>query len=356
MSENAKTPVCVLGATGAVGQRLVSLLEGHPWFEVGEVVASERSAGKSYRDAVDWRLRGDVPPTVADLEVRSLEDPLECRIAFSGLGSDQAAEAEERLARAGKVVVSNASSHRMDEDVPLLVPEVNAEHLGLLESQKARRGGEGLLVTNPNCSTIGLVMALAPLHRAFGVRRGVVVTLQALSGAGYPGVPSMAIADNVVPWISGETDKIESEPRKILGTLEDGAVRPAEMTLSARVHRVAVTDGHMITLHLETERPCSPGAAAEALASFRGEPQDLDLPTAPVRPLHVLDDRSRPQPFLDRDREGGMAVTVGGIEPCPVLGLRMEILSHNTVRGAAGAAILNAELMRARGLLGEGSP
>lgn len=347
-----RIPVAVLGATGMVGQRIVSLLADHPWFALREVIASERSAGRSYGEAVDWRLEGDPPPPARDLVVRSVEEAMESPVAFSGLGSDIAGPIEERLAAEGRIVISNAGSHRMDEDVPLLVPEVNPDHVEAVTAQKKRRAGRGWIVTNPNCSTIGLVLALAPLHRAFGLRRVLVVTMQAISGAGYPGVPSLAIADNVIPWISGEAEKIESEPRKILGTFEEGRFRPAgDFVLSARVHRVPVTNGHQLSISVETQRPAAPQEVAECLGSFRGEPQERGLPSAPVRPIHVSDRPDRPQPALDRNREGGMAVTVGGIEECPVLGLRFEALSHNTIRGAAGAALLNAELLKARGYL-----
>jgi aspartate-semialdehyde dehydrogenase len=346
-----KIPVAVLGATGAVGQRFVQLLAGHPWFEVAEVAASDRSAGKPYREAATWRLATTLPEEVARLTVGTIAGPFRSRLLFSGLDSSVAGEAEETLARQGHVVVSNARNHRMAPDVPLLIPEVNPDHLAAAEAQRRRPGG-GCIVTNPNCSVIGLAMALAPLHRAFGLEAAAVVTLQALSGAGYPGVASLDAADNVIPYIGGgEEEKIESEPRKILGRFEGGRFVDADFTVTASVHRVAVSDGHTMAAFVRLRRKASPEDAREVLASFCGEPQDRRLPSAPERPIHVLDGADRPQPRLDRDRERGMAVSVGRVRPDPIFGLKLEALVHNTIRGAAGAAILNAELMHARGLL-----
>jgi aspartate-semialdehyde dehydrogenase len=345
----SRMPVGVLGATGAVGQRFVSLLASHPWFEVAEVVASERSAGRSFAEACSWRLPDPPPGGVLSLRVKGIEETLESRLLFSGLDSQVAGPAEERLAAAGHVVVSNARNHRMGADVPLLIPEVNPEHLGLLAAQRARTGG-GYIVTNPNCTVAGLAMALAPLHRSFGVRSAVVVTLQALSGAGYPGVASLDVADNVVPFIGGgEEEKIEAEPRKILGSLVGGRVEPAAFSVHASVHRVNVSDGHTMATRVILRDSVSPEEARAVLGAFRGEPQERSLPSAPQHPIHVLGD-DRPQPRLDRDREGGMAVSVGRVRGDGG-GLWLEVLVHNTVRGAAGAAILNAELLRARELL-----
>lgn len=346
-----KKPVAVLGATGAVGQRFIQLLEGHPWFEVAEVAASDRSAGKPYREAATWRLDTGMPAAVADLVVRTVEGPFRSRLLFSGLDSSVAGEAEEALARQGHVVVSNARNHRMDADVPLLIPEVNPDHLAAVEAQRARMRG-GCIVTNPNCSVVGLAMALAPLHRAFGLESAAVATLQALSGAGYPGVASLDATDNVIPYIGGgEEEKIESEPRKILGRFDGGRFVDADFALSASVHRVPVTDGHTMAAFLRLRRRVTPEEACAALAGFRGEPQERRLPSAPERPIHVLDSADRPQPRLDRGRERGMAVSVGRVRPDAVFDLRLEALVHNTIRGAAGAAILNAELMHARGLI-----
>ena len=347
----SKTKVAILGATGAVGQRFVQLLADHPWFEVVEVVASDRSAGKPYREACTWRLPGGMPDAVGDLVVKGLDAALQSKLLFSGLDSSVAGEAEAAFASRGHAVVSNSRNHRMAADVPLLVPELNPSHLDAIPAQR-RRTGAGYIVTNPNCSVVGLTMVLGPLHRAFGVEAVAVVTLQALSGAGDPGVASMDISDNVIPVIGGgEEEKIESEPQKILGDYEGGWFRPAEIVISSSVHRVAVADGHTMAAFLKLSRPASPAQAAEVLAGFRGEPQERGLPFAPKHPIHVLVDDNRPQPRLDRDREGGMAVSVGRLREDRLFDLRLEALVHNTIRGAAGAAILNAELLSARGLL-----
>jgi len=339
-----KIPVGVLGATGAVGQRFLQLLAGHPWFEVAEVAASDRSAGKPYKEACTWRLAGEPGDGVGDLMVTTCEGPFRSKLLFSSLDSSVAGEVETALAAQGHAVVSNARNHRMDADVPLLIPEVNPDHLEALACQRRRTGG-GYIVTNPNCSVVGLAMALAPLDRAFGLEAVAVVTLQALSGAGYPGVASLDIEDNVVPYIGGgEEEKIESEPLRILGRFENGAFQAAAFPITASVHRVGVTDGHSMTVFARIRK--------KARASeFRGEPQERRLPSAPERPIHVLHAPDRPQPRLDRDREAGMAVSVGRVREDKVFDLKLEVLVHNTIRGAAGAAILNAELLKDRGLL-----
>jgi aspartate-semialdehyde dehydrogenase len=346
-----KTPVCVLGATGAVGQRFIQLLGDHPAFEIAELAASDRSAGKPYAEACTWRLPGAPPATVQGMTVTNCDGPFRSSVLFSGLDSSVAGEVETALASKGHAVVSNARNHRMDPDVPLLIPEVNPDHLDAVALQRKRTGG-GYIVTNPNCSVAGLAMALAPLHRAFGLEAVAVVTLQAISGAGYPGVASLDIADNVIPYIGGgEEEKIETEPRRILGRFENGAFTLAGFPISASVHRVAVIDGHMMAVFVRLARKATPAEAEDALASFRGEPQERDLPSAPMRPIHVLSQPDRPQPRLDRDREAGMAVSVGRVRRDAIFDLKLEALVHNTVRGAAGAAILNAELLQARGLL-----
>ncbi|HET8772184.1 MAG TPA: aspartate-semialdehyde dehydrogenase [Thermoanaerobaculia bacterium] len=350
LSRTERVPVAILGATGSVGQRFIQLLADHPWFRVHEVVASDRSAGKSYGAAADWRLETLVPDDVAGLTVKSLGGELESRLLFSGLDSSVAGEAEDDYASRGCAVISNSRNHRMDDDVPLLIPEVNAGHLGAIEVQKRRRAG--YIVTNPNCSVMGLAIALAPLERAFGVETVHVTTMQAISGAGYAGVASYAILDNVIPYIGGgEEDKIEAEPRKILGAWKDDRFADAPMKISAQVNRVPVIDGHLMTVSAKLRNPADIHEVREALASFTGEPQQLGLPTAPKRPIHVLDETDRPQPRLDRDCEQGMAVSVGRLRPCPILDIRFVALVHNTIRGAAGAAILNAELLQAKGLL-----
>lgn len=345
--DRSKIPVAVLGATGAVGQRFVSLLAEHPWFELDALVASPRSAGRPYGEACAWGLERPMPPAAADLEVRSTEAAPPCRLVFSALGADVAGPLERRLAEAGHFVVSNARSHRMDPQVPLVVPEVNPDHLELVETQP----WEGGLATNPNCSTIGLVMALAPLADAFGLRRVQVVTLQALSGAGLDGPTAWAMTDNLMPSIPGEEEKLERETGKILGRLEGGAIAAHPALVSAQCTRVPVLEGHTECVSVELEREVGSDEVARALAAFRGEPQELGLPSAPARPLEVLVDEDRPQPRLDRERGGGMTVTVGRVRPCAVLHHKLVALSHNTLRGAAGGSILLAELAVARGVV-----
>jgi len=345
-----RIPVAVLGATGSVGQRFIQLLEHHPWFRLHEVVASERSAGKSYGEAADWRLDTLLPRDASALLVKELGAALESQLLFSGLDSSVAGEAEDEYANRGCAVISNSRNHRMDPDVPLLIPEINADHLDAVERQRQRRGG--YIVTNPNCSVIGLAMALAPLERAFGIDKVQVTTMQAISGAGYAGVSSYAILDNVIPFIGGgEEDKIEKEPRKILGKWDGTRHIDAPITISAQVNRVPTIDGHLMTISVKLREQAPLEDVRAAIESFTGEPQELGLPSAPKHPLHYIDEPDRPQPRLDRDREHGMSVSVGRLRPCNVLDLRMVALVHNTIRGAAGAAILNAELLKAKGLL-----
>lgn len=346
-----KIAVGVLGATGTVGQRFIERLAGHPWFELAAVAASDRSEGKAYGEAARWRLLSDLPEEIAGMTVSATGPDLPCRIVFSALDAATAREVEPRCAQAGQFVFSNASTHRMDEDVPLLIPEVNANTLELLDRQRRRRGWRGALVANANCSTMFLAMALHPLHRAFGVRRAFVSTMQAVSGAGYPGVASLDILGNVVPDISGEAEKIESETRKILGDLEDGGIRPAAMALSAMTHRVPVEDGHLEAVSAGLERRASAEEVERAWEEFRGPDAVRALPSAPRRPLVYLRDAHRPQPRRDVDTEEGMAAVIGGLKPCAVLDWKFHVLGHNTVRGAAGASLLNAEYAVARGLL-----
>jgi aspartate-semialdehyde dehydrogenase len=346
-----KISVGVLGATGAVGQKFIKLLENHPWFELTELAASDRSAGKAYKDATAWRQYTPIPVEIKDRVVKPCEPGLSSRVVFSGLDSSVAGEVEENFARAGYIVVSNSKNHRMDADVPLLVPEINPDHLGLIKAQRELRGWSGAIVTNPNCSTIGLVMALAPIHRAFGVRRVIVTTMQALSGAGYPGPSAIDMLGNVIPFISSEEDKVETEPLKILGAIDGDKIRFAEMKISAHTNRVFVEDGHMECVSVELEKKATPDEVARALEDFTSLPQELKLPSAPARPVIVTTERDRPQPRFDRDAGLGMSAVVGRIRTCPVFDIRFVVLSHNTVRGAAGAAILNAEIMKARGYL-----
>lgn len=344
-----KVKVGVLGATGAVGQKFVSLLEDHPWFELTELAASDRSAGKSYKEAAVWRQYKPIPERLKATKVKPCEPTLDCRVVFSSLDSSVAGEVEESFARAGYIVLSNSRNHRMDADVPLLVPEINPEHLDLIKVQRKRHGWTGAIVTNPNCSTIGLVMALAPIHRAFGVKRVIVATMQALSGAGYPGHSAIDMLGNVIPFIGGEEDKMETEPLKIMGVLEGEGIRFAECRISAHTNRVFVEDGHMECVSIELEKKATPDEVANVLARFSSLPQELKLPSAPERPVIVTEERDRPQPRFDRDAGNGMSAVVGRIRECPVFDIRLVVLSHNTIRGAAGATILNAELMSAQG-------
>lgn len=334
----------MLGGTGTVGQRFIQLLESHPWFEVAEVMASDQSAGRPYAEAVAsrWKLGTTIPPAVGAIRVKGPGEPLRSRILFSALDASVAGDLEERYARQGHLVSSNARNHRMDPLVPLVIPEVNRDHIDLLDRQPY--GARAGIVTNPNCSAIVIAMALAPLHRAFGVEAAVVTTFQATSGAGYPGVPSLDILGNVVPFISGEEGKIESETHKILGRLGAKGVAPAEFPLSAHCHRVPVLDGHLVATSVRFRRPAREKEILEAWRTFQPL-RKLGLPSAPLDPILARSEDDRPQPRLDVDRCGGMGVTVGRLRRCPVLEWKFEALGHNTIRGAAGAAILNAEIL-----------
>jgi aspartate-semialdehyde dehydrogenase len=342
----SKFRVGILGATGVVGQRFIQLLESHPQFEVSALAASDRSQGKTYTEACTWRLPGEMPETVKQIIVRPPAPPLDCDFVFSSLPGEVAKKAEEDFARAGCPVISNSSSHRMGADVPLLIPEVNPKHVALIDVQRASHGYDrGFIVTNPNCSAIVIVMALAPLHASFGVTSCVVTTMQALSGAGYPGVASLDATDNVIPFIGGEEEKIEAETLKLLGRVGDGAIDDAKMLVSVQCNRVNVTDGHMAAIRVKLSEKASLDQVREALASFTSVPQQLKLHSAPAKPIIVRDEVDRPQPRLDRDAGKGMSVSVGRIAPDKVLDYRFIALGHNTIRGAAGAAILNAELL-----------
>lgn len=342
----------ILGATGAVGQRFVQLLEHHPWFEVAEVAASERSAGKPYAEAAGWRLDTPLPKTASRLLVKDLRPNLDCDFVFSGLDSSVAGTAEEEFARAGYPVISNSRNHRMDADVPLLIPEVNPQHTEILPHQQAaRKYSTGFIATNPNCSAIGLALALKPLEDAFGLEEVFVVTMQAISGAGHSGVAAGAIQDNVIPYISGEEEKMEVEPQKILGKLEGQRFVPAGFRVSAHCNRVPVIDGHTEAVSVRLKRKASLAEVREAFLNFTAEPQRLKLPFAPAHPILVREEPDRPQPRLDRNAENGMAVVVGRLRPCSIADFRFTLLSHNMIRGAAGAAILNAELLVAQGYL-----
>jgi aspartate-semialdehyde dehydrogenase len=350
-----KIPVTVLGATGTVGQKFVRLLADHPWFELVAVAASSTSTGRSYQEAARWREPVSLPKEIAGMTVRECAPPLPGTIVFSALDADIAGPIEQAFARAGAFVVTNTRTHRMDADVPLLIPEVNAEHIGLVDCQRESRGWKGAILANPNCSTAALALALAPLHRAFEIERLFVSTMQAVSGAGYPGVPSLDIVGNVIPHVSGEEEKIERESRKILGQLSNGAVEPAEFSLSVHTNRVPVVDGHMATVSVGFAKRVGPVEAAEALRAFRGPDRVAELPSSPRPPIEVDERSDRPQPRLDLDRGRGMAVTVGRLRPCPVLDLRMVVLGHNTIRGAAGQGVQIAELLVAEGRVKRGT-
>jgi aspartate-semialdehyde dehydrogenase len=348
-----KIRVGILGATGMVGQRFIQLLEQHPQFEVAALAASDRSQDKAYADACKWRLPGEMPAGVRTLTVQPPAPPLDCQLIFSSLPGDIAREAEGSFAAAGYAVISNSSAFRMDQDVPLLIPEVNHEHLKLIESQRERFSTGGFIVTNPNCSTIMLALALAPLHARFGISAVMATTMQALSGAGYPGVASLDIIDNVLPLIEGEEEKIESETKKILGSVNGSAISAAEMNISAQCNRVHVADGHMASVRVKLKQSAELAEVKDALASFSSLPQELRLFSAPERPILVTDERDRPQPRLDRDAGNGMSITVGRLKRDNVLDYSFVALSHNTIRGAAGAAILNAELLIATNRLSD---
>lgn len=335
-----------------VGQRFVQLLHSHPWFEVTALAASDRSAGKAYAECCNWVLNSEMPAEVRALDVQPCAPPLNCDFVFSGLPGGAASSTELQFAAAGYPVISNASSHRMAEDVPLLIPEINPDHLRLIDVQRSsRRFAKGFIVTNPNCSTVALAMALAPLERAFGVQAVMVTTMQAISGAGYPGVPSLDIIDNVIPFIGGEESKVETEPLKILGRFENGTITFAGMKISAQCHRVNVQDGHLLALAVKLKRQATKEEVIDSMVRFRGVPQELLLPSAPVNPILVRDEDDRPQPRKDRDAQAGMATVVGRVRRDPVFDFKMSVLSHNTIRGAAGAAILNAELLAHEGYL-----
>lgn len=354
-SSPSKIKVGVLGATGAVGQRFVQMLQGHPWFEITALCASERSAGKRYADACNWNLRGDMPAHLRDEILLECEPGFDAQLVFSALPSANAGAVEKTFAAAGYAVCSNASNHRYDADVPLLIPEVNPEHLGLLEVQKRGRGWSGFIATNPNCSTTHLVSALHPLHTRFEVRKVFVVTMQAISGAGYPGVSSMDILDNVVPYIGGEEEKMEQkEPQKLLGSFDGTGVRYADIVVSAHCNRVPVRNGHLEAVSVEFEDKPELEAILQAWRDYQPLAQQLRLPSAPQPAVLYSESQDRPQPRLDRlaGTVPGMATVVGRLRPDPLLHYKFMVLGHNTIRGAAGGSLLNAELIVAQGYLG----
>ena len=347
-----KLPVGILGATGVVGQRFIQMLEHHPWFEVAWLAASDRSEGKPYAEAARWKLKTAIPDRVARMVVSPPKPEGAPKIIFAALDAAIARELEPQFAAAGCAVVSNSSALRMQSDVPLLIPEVNGDHIALIDSQSWRRSGGGFAVTNPNCSAIGLVMALAPIHRAFQLDAVMAVTMQAVSGAGYPGVASLDILGNVIPHIKNEEEKMEEETQKLLGTLSGGKIVPAPFPMSAQCNRVAVEDGHTESVSVRLKRKAKPEEMIAAWNDFKAEPQQLRLPSAPDRPVIYMTAPDRPQPRFDCDLGGGMTTAVGRLRPCNVLEWKFTVLSHNTIRGAAGAALLNAELLKAKGYLG----
>lgn len=346
-----KTPVGILGATGIVGQRFIQMLEHHPWFEVAWLAASERSEGRPYGDAVRWRMKSALPTRIANMTVSPADPAGAPKVMFAALDAAIASQLEPRFAEAGCAVVSNSSALRMKNDVPLVIPEVNPGHIKLIETQAWRRKG-GFAVTNPNCSAIGLVLALAPLHQRFGLETVMAVTMQAVSGAGYPGVASLDILGNVIPYIAKEEEKMEEETLKLLGELNGAGIRPATFAMSAQCNRVAVEDGHTESVSVKLKKKADPEDIIAAWNEFRALPQELKLPSAPQQPVRYVSASDRPQPRFDADCGAGMTATVGRLRPCGVLDWKFTVLSHNTIRGAAGAALLNAELLKAQGYLG----
>jgi aspartate-semialdehyde dehydrogenase len=348
---STKLPVGILGATGIVGQRFVQMLEHHPWFEVAWLAASDRSEGRLYGEAARWRLKTAIPRRVADMKVSPARPEGAPKIIFAALDASIAAELEPSFAAAGCAVVSNSSALRMHKDVPLVIPEVNPDHIKLLECQEWRKKSGGFVVTNPNCSAIGLVMALAPLDRQLGLDTVMAVTMQAVSGAGYPGVASLDILGNVIPYIPKEEEKMEEETLKLLGRLNGAGIEPGGFRMSAQCNRVAVEDGHTESVSIKLKKKAQPEEIIAAWNEFRSAPQELHLPSAPEQPVSYSSAADRPQPRFDVDSGEGMTATVGRLRRCAVLDWKFTVLSHNTIRGAAGAALLNAELLKVRGYL-----
>ncbi len=348
----SKIPVGILGATGIVGQRFIQMLEHHPWFEPVWLAASDRSEGKEYAEAARWRLKTPIPASVATMKVSPATPDAAPHVIFAALDSAIAKEMEPRFADAGCAVITNSSALRMVKDVPLVIPEVNPDHIKLIECQSWRRKNGGFVVTNPNCSAIGLVLALAPLHRRFQIETVMAVTMQAVSGAGYPGVASLDILGNVIPYIANEEEKMEEETQKLLGTLNGAGIIPAPFKMSAQCNRVAVEDGHTESVSLKFKKKAEAAEILEAWSEFRSLPQERSLPSAPEIPINYVDAKDRPQPRFDVDAGAGMTTTVGRLRPCNVLDWKFTVLTHNTIRGAAGAALLNAELLKDQGYLG----
>jgi aspartate-semialdehyde dehydrogenase len=342
--------VGILGATGMVGQHFIRFLQGHPWFDLTWLGASDRSAGKKYKDAMTWHLAGGTPDSVAGLAVEECKPGNAPRLLFSAMDAGVATEIERAFAQAGHVVVSNSRNHRMERDVPLMVPEINPDHLKLVPGQQRLRAWKGQIVTNPNCSTIGLVMGLGPMKQ-FGITRVIVTTMQAISGAGYPGVASMDVMGNVIPFIGGEEEKMQMETQKIMGEFAGDHIEPLPARVSAHCNRVAVVDGHTESVSVEFSSKPSEADLRAAIDAFSALPQQRNLPSAPARPVIYMEEANRPQPRKDAERERGMSAFVGRLRACPALDWKFVVLSHNTIRGAAGAAVLNAELMHSEGML-----
>ena len=347
----AKTKVAILASTGAVGQRFVQLLENHPWFEVAALTGSDRTIGQTYAEGCRWILPEPMPEYARGMPIVPTAPGFDAALAFSALPADQAKELEPELARAGYAVSSNASALRAWPDVPLLIPEVNPGHTRLIDGQRKARGWKGFVVTNPNCTSTGMTIAFKALQDGFGLKRAVVVSMQALSGAGYPGVASLDIIDNVVPYIGGEEEKVENEPRKMLGRFDGQGIEPAPVRISAHTNRVAVTDGHMVCVSAELEREASPAQVSLCLREFQAPAAVRELPSAPRQVIEVRDEADRPQPRKDRNAGRGMTTVVGRVRPDPLFHVKFVVLSHNTIRGAAGASILNAEWLKAEGRL-----
>lgn len=347
-----KIPVGILGATGIVGQRFIQLLEQHPWFEVAWLAASDRSEGRAYAEAARWRLKTSIPANIAKMRVSPASPDGAPKVIFAALDASIAAELEPRFAESGCAVITNSSALRMAKDVPLVIPEVNPDHIRLIECQAWRRKSGGFVVTNSNCSAMGLVLALAPLHKSFGLEKVMAVTMQAVSGAGYPGVASLDILGNVIPYIAKEEEKMEEETQKLLGSLNGAGVVLAPFKMSAQCNRVAVEDGHTESVSVQLTKKAEAEEILEAWHSFRGVAQEKRLPSAPDVPVRYLQPTDRPQPRFDVDSGHGMTTTVGRLRPCGVLDWKFTVLSHNTIRGAAGAALLNAELLKVEGYLG----
>lgn len=340
-----KIPVAILGATGSVGQKFIELLTNHPWFEISELAASERSAGKKYNDATKWVMATNLDSSIAEMEILECKPNLKSKLVFSALDSSVAGEIETDFANNGYFVISNSRNHRFDKDVPLLIPEVNYEHLELIINKK------GAIVTNPNCSTIGMVLALKPLYDAFGIETVNVVTMQAVSGGGYPGVPSLDILGNVVPYISGEEEKMITEPLKILGSFDGNEIKNATIKISAQCNRVPVIDGHLETVQVKFKNKPAKQDIIDIWKKFTSMPQKLSLPSAPENPIHYFSENYLPQPRLNSALGNGMTVSVGRLRECEIFDYKFVVLSHNTIRGAAGGTILAAELLKAQGYL-----